>query len=101
MGTHPIFESDFDCLTECTYVAGMDPEQKERNNKAVRKSRAKKNKLLKEQRQINNELDAEINDLQAQLVNGEKMTSYLKTLLAKDGAELTAEEIEFIKSCQA
>ena len=42
----------------------MDPEQKERNNKAVRKSRAKKNKLLKEQRQINNELDAEINDLQ-------------------------------------
>merc|ERR1711892_964364 len=21
MGTHPIFESDFDCLTECSYVA--------------------------------------------------------------------------------
>merc|ERR1712235_197943 len=24
MGTHPIFESDFDCLTECTNRAKMD-----------------------------------------------------------------------------
>jgi len=54
-----------------------------------------------EQKQINDELDAEIKDLQTQLVNGEQMTSYLKTLLAKDGAELTPEEIEFIKTCQA
>merc|ERR1711990_1444714 len=37
MGTHPIFESDFDCLTDCCHPVMQDPNEDTEWNDALRK----------------------------------------------------------------
>merc|ERR1712227_216316 len=42
MGTHPIFESDFDCLTDCVCVFGRETKKK-RKKRSLRKKKRKMN----------------------------------------------------------
>merc|ERR1712131_190712 len=57
MGTHPIFESDFDCLTECQNKSQLlhfsqSNHQKNANRRFLMKSQRKLLVLIRENRQL-------------------------------------------------
>merc|ERR1712062_266251 len=76
MGTHPIFESDFDCLTE---QAQMDTEESEQHNtdevKSILNTIAIKKKEREECLKRADELQVELEELQSQLRNARSRTS--------------------------
>merc|ERR1711973_576433 len=88
MGTHPIFESNFDCLTENK----MDAQKKRKNNDAVRKSRERKKNKIEERKKAKNDLEARINELTNRIEEEKNNSVEYEGLLKKNWEELTESE---------
>merc|ERR1711935_852 len=75
MGTHPIFESDFDCLTAVeleqatlTATATMASDEKDKlliDLKQLKQTNDETNKVVKEQEILNQQLTAQLRQLEA------------------------------------
>merc|ERR1712189_45264 len=87
MGTHPIFESDFDCLTEIKWMP--------RTNVKIMKlfgDRERKKNKIEERKKAKNDLEARINELTNRIEEEKNNSVEYEDLLKKNWEELTESE---------